>query len=227
LLTELDRRRFLSRGFAALGATWATSHWPAVVAAAQHAHKAAVSPIPEKFAFFTLAEAKEVEALCSTIIPSDTTPGAREAGVVYFIDRALVTFSTDDQKIYRQGLPEIHKRVEEMFPAVKLFSAATAEQQEAVLESLDEVGAHSATQRPQRARYRASQIAQPLFEVLRGHAIAGFLIDPEAGRGGNRDGVGWKLIGREPAHSFQPPFGFYDKDYTGWQPAASKVSDKK
>ena len=46
----------------------------------------------------------------------------------------------------------------------------------------------------------------------------GFLIDPDSDKRGNRDGVGWKVIGREREHMFQPPFGYYDKDYPGWQP---------
>jgi hypothetical protein len=36
--------------------------------------------------------------------------------------------------------------------------------------------------------------------------------------GGNRDGVGWKLIGFEDRHTFQPPFGYYDRDYPGFAP---------
>jgi hypothetical protein len=51
---------------------------------------------------------------------------------------------------------------------------------------------------------------------VRVHTIVAFLVDPDSG--GNRDGVGWKVIGREPEHIFQPPFGYYDKDYAGWQP---------
>jgi len=227
LITELDRRQFLSRGLAAVGATWTAAHWPAVLSAAEHAHKAAASPETQKFEFFTPAEAREIEALSSCIIPSDGTPGAREAGVVYFIDRALVTFSVDDQKTYREGLPELQKRVTELFPGASLFSAATPDQQEAVLESLDEAGAKASPQRPQRLRYRRSAAAQPLFEVLRVHTIAGFLIDPEVGRKGNRDGLGWAVIGREPGHGFQPPFGFYDKNYPGWQAAPAALSVKK
>ncbi len=233
MITELDRRKFLARGIAALGTTWTAAHWPAVVAAADHAHKAALFPENQKWEFFTAAEAKEVEALAACIIPSDGTPGAREAGVVYFIDRALMTFAVDDQKTYREGLPAIHNRVAELFPGVKSFSAATPEQQEAVLESLDEPGAKAAAQRPQRARYRKSETAQPLFEVLRGHTIAGFLIDPDSDRKGNRGGVGWAVIGRDPGHSFQPPFSAVDKDYPGWKPApatsaaAAKGGDKQ
>lgn len=226
MLTELDRRRFLARGLSALGATWSAAHWPALLSAADHAHKAARSPAPEAWEFFTPEEAREVEAIASAILPSDGTPGAREAGVVYFMDRALVTFAVEDQKTYRQGLPEIQKRVKELFPEAASFSQATPEQQEAVLESLDETGAKSPPRRP-RGSFRAGSAGQPLFELLRAHTLAGFLIDPDSDRKGNRGGVGWTVIGRLPDHSFQPPFGAYDKDYPGWQPARSQEADKK
>src|SRR5258706_6968271 len=226
LISELDRRKFLSRGIAALGATWTAAHWPAVVAAAKHAHRLALFPENQKWEFFTPAEAKEVEALASCIIPSDGTPGAREAGVVYFIDRALVTFAADNQKTYRQGLPEIQKRLHELFPETSLFSTATSEQQETVLASLDEAGTKNPPRRP-RGNFRPSSAAQPLFEVVRVHTIAGFLIDPETDRKGNRGGVGWAVIGREPGHSFQPPFSAIDKGYPGWQPAASVTAFSK
>ena len=163
LITELDRRKFLSHGIAALGATWTAAHWPAVVAAAEHAHHIALFPKDQKWEFFTPAEAREVEALASCIIPSDGTPGAREAGVVYFIDRALVTFAISEQKTYREGLPEIQKRVHELFPEATSFSAATSEQQEAVLASLDEAGAKNAPRRP-RGNFRPSSTAQPLLK---------------------------------------------------------------
>jgi gluconate 2-dehydrogenase gamma chain len=221
LINEFDRRRFLTRSFAALGASWASTHWTAVVSAAEHAHKAAAARFPEKFEYFTPAEAQEVEALASCIIPSNGTPGAREAGVVYFIDRALVTFAADDQKTYRSGLPEMQKRVAELYPGVKSFSAASAEQQQAVMESLDEAGSQTASRRP----FRASAASQSLFETLRAHTIVGFLIDPESDRRGNRGGVGWAVIGRDPAHSFQAPFSEIDKNYPGWQP--DKDSDKQ
>jgi gluconate 2-dehydrogenase gamma chain len=224
LITELDRRQFLSRTLAAAGATWATAHWPAVVQAAEHAHKAAASPEAQKLEFLTAAEGKEVEAIAACIIPSDGTPGAREAGVVYFIDRALLTFSADQQKVYREGIPEIHKRLRQLFPAATLFSSATPEQQAAVLESLDEAGSKSAPRRP-RANFIAGSATQ-FFETIRAHTLAGFLIDPDSDRRGNRGGVGWTVIGRLPEHGFQPPFGYYDRDYAGWQPASAKGSAK-
>jgi len=211
---------------AAVGATWTVANWPAVLAAAEHAHKAAGAPDSQKFEFLTAAEAKEVEAISACIIPSDGTPGAREAGVVFFIDRALVTFAFDERKTYREGLPGIQKRLIELFPAATIFSAATPEQQEAVLESLDETGSKNPPRRP-RANFMPGSAAQPLFEVIRAHTLAGFLIDPESDRKGNRGGVGWTVIGRLPEHGFQPPFGYYDKGYAGWQPASAVKESAK
>jgi hypothetical protein len=101
-----------------------------------------------------------------------------------------------------------------MFPSVPIFSGLTTEQQDAVLHSFDEN-----TPTTRRA-FRARPGAQNFFETLRQHTIAGFLIDPDYG--GNHDGVGWKVIGREREHKFQPPFGYYDKDYPGWHPMAKE-----
>ena len=84
---ELDRREFLFRAGTGLSAAWLSANWPALLAAADHARHAAQSRTPAKLEFFTLEEAVEVDAITARIIPADDTPGAREAGVVYFIDR--------------------------------------------------------------------------------------------------------------------------------------------
>jgi hypothetical protein len=212
MINELSRRNFLSRAGGAVSAVWLSTHWPAIVSASEHAHQAAKSAAPAKFQFFTPEQATEIDAIAARIIPSDETPGAREAGVVYFIDRALVTFAVDDQKTYREGLPGLQARVRELFPNVEKFSGATPEQQDQVLQSFD---AHSGAEG---RLYRPNASAAPFFETVRVHTLIGFLIDPDSGRAGNRDGIGWKLIGRDRDHMFQPPFGFYDKDYAGWQP---------
>lgn len=46
------------------------------------------------------------------------------------------------------------------------------------------------------------------FGLLRTFTLIGFLSDPADG--GNRDKVGWKLIGFEDKFYYQPPFGYYD-----------------
>jgi len=215
---SVSRRQFLSRGISGLSAVWVSAHLPALVAAAGHARRAANSPAPPKFEFFTPEQAAEIDAITARIIPTDDTPGAREAGVVYFIDRGLTTFGTDDQKTYREGLPEMQARVAEMFPGTAKFSSLTAEQQDEVLRSFDQNAASA------RRPFRARPGAQNFFETLRQHTIAGFLIDPDYG--GNHDGVGWKVIGREREHMFQAPFGYYDKDYPGWQPMEKEAGKK-
>lgn len=220
---SLSRRHFLSRGVSGLSAAWASAHWPALLAAAAHAHQAAKAVAPAKFEFFTVDVAKEIDAITSRIIPTDDTPGAHEAGVVYFIDRGLTTFSVDDQKTYREGLPALQSRVAEMFQGKSKFSELTPEQQDEVLRSFDERNAQG-----RQRRLRTSAGAQNFFEILRQHTIAGFLIDPDYG--GNRDAAGWKVIGREREHMFQPPFGYYDKDYPGWEVAMKaevKEAEKK
>ena len=205
----LSRRRFLLGSVTGISATLAAAHWPAALAAADHARAAVRAGGRPNFEFFTVEQAAEIDAIAARIIPTDDTPGAREAGVVYFIDRALKTFASDSQKSYIEGLPDLQAKVREMFPGVEKFSAAAPEQQDEVLRSFDE-----------------NSNAKNFFETLRHHTIAGFLIDRDSHNCGNRDGVGWTVIGRDRKHMFQPPFGYYDKDYPGWQ-AAPKDAEKK
>ena len=216
----LSRRQFLINSVSAASATWVGTQWPAAVAAVEYARHVARSGTPPKFEFFTPEQAAEIDAMAARIIPTDGTPGAREAGVIYFIDRALKTFASEDQGTYLEGLPKLQDRVHELFPGVDKFSAATPEQQDQVLTSLDEHTASLA------APFRPRPGVRNFFEIVRQHTLAGFLIDPGSDRGGNRDGVGWKVIGREREHTFHPPFGYYDKDYEGWQPTAGETGKK-
>jgi gluconate 2-dehydrogenase gamma chain len=137
-----------------------------VLEALQHAHDAAESG-DRKLQYLDAQAAAEIETLAAQIIPSDDGPGAKEAGVIYFIDRALATFDQDQREVYQSGL-----------------AAARATGSIASVE-------HTA-----------------FFEALRKHVITGLLASPAWG--GNRDKVGWKLIGFEDAGVFHPPFGYYD-----------------
>lgn len=222
MLFDTSRRQFLAQGVAGLSAAWVSTHWPALLSAAEHARQQAQSATPRKFEFFTPEEAVEVDAISSRIIPTTYTPGAHEAGVVFFIDRALATFAADNQKLYRDGLLEIQGKVRELFPTIEKFSAATPEQQDQILQALDSQPAAGG-----RRGMRNRAPSQPFFETIRVHTVMGFLIDPGSDKRGNRDAVGWKVIGRDPGHMFQPPFGFYDKDYPGWQQNPSETDKSK
>jgi gluconate 2-dehydrogenase gamma chain len=184
------RRQFLIRSVAGLSSTWLALHWPAVLAAQDHAHRAAESPVPVPLQFLSAEQAAEIEAATAQIIPTDDTPGAREAQVIHFVDRALMTFDRDKQSFYTQGLRDLQSKTQELFPGPKRFSELTSAQQVQVLEAIEKTD---------------------FFELLRLHTIMGFLASPEYG--GNYNQVGWKVIGFEDRHVFSPPFGYYDAEY--------------
>ncbi len=192
---ELDRRRFLSTGLWRVSASWIAVHWPAVMAAAEHAAHARQAVAPPKPEVLTADQAAEVDAVASRIIPSDDSPGAHEAGAIYFIDRALATFASGSRDDYQQGLRALEAKTREIFSHLEKFSQAAPDQQDIVLKAME---------------------AQPFFELIRTHTIMGFLADPM--RSGNHDEIGWKLIGFDSSPDFAPPFGYYDRDYPGWQP---------
>ena len=56
----------------------------------------------------------------------------------------------------------------------------------------------------------------PFFTTVRDHTVTGMFASPK--HGGNYNKAGWKMIGFEDTLNFKPPFGYYDKDYAGWQP---------
>jgi hypothetical protein len=218
MISDLSRRSFLLRAGGGASAILLSAHLPAILVAAGHARQAAQSSAPPKFLFFSPEQSKEIDAITSRIIPTDDLPGAHEAGVVYFIDHALMSFAVDDQKTYRDGLVDLQARVHETIPGVANFSDATPAQQDEILHTFDD---HSnARSRP----FRPRAAAKSFFDTLRTHTILAFLIDPDS-TGGN--GVGWTVIGRERDHMFKPPFGYYDKDYPGWQPNPSSADKGK
>jgi gluconate 2-dehydrogenase gamma chain len=135
------------------------------------------------------AAARDVEAIASRILPSDDGPGAREAGVIWFIDRALATFDSDKRDDYRKGMAQFQAAREKMFPTSTSIGDLTAEQQIALLRSLE---------------------STPFFELVRTHTVLGFLSNPTYG--GNRGQVGWRHIQFEHRMVWTPPFGEYDRE---------------
>lgn len=158
--------------------------------------QAHVSPPPagdQTISFLSPAEAADVEAVAAQIVPTDDTPGAREAGAVYFIDRALSSFFAQLAVDYRAQLAAFQAGYRERYPASPSFASLTSEQQIAYLEGVDQT---------------------PFFNTTRLLTLLGMFSLPAYG--GNRDAIGWKLLGFEDHHVFQPPFGYYDRDYPGF-----------
>jgi gluconate 2-dehydrogenase gamma chain len=158
-----------------------------VAAAQEHAHAAVQSSAPPKFQTLDPETAAELDAITAQIIPSTGGPGAREAGVVFFIDRALSTFDAHLHDAYRAGMVEVQKKREALFPGSQSVAALPADRQLQLIHAIE---------------------ATDFFELLRTHTLYGFLGNPSYG--GNRDRSGWKLIGFEDRMAWQPPFGYYD-----------------
>lgn len=187
---DKSRRIFLIKSLTGISSAWLALRLPEIVAAQEHAHRAIQSATPLKFEFLSPEQAVEVEAVASQIIPTDDSPGAREARVIYFIDRALTTFDKDKQPVYVQGLKDLQERQKKMFRKSTKFSDLSSEQQIKVLKAFEK---------------------NAFFETVRTHTIMGFFADPSYG--GNYDKIGWKLIGFEDEFYFKPPFGYYDREY--------------
>ncbi len=172
-----SRRNFLVSSFGASGAAWLTANWPAQVAAAEKAQGLGA------FTYFTREQAADVDAMAAQIYPSDATPGAKEAQVIYFIDLALVTFAQDKQDIYAKGLAELSAKT-----GGRRFASLSSSEQIATLTSIE---------------------ATPFFKTVRDHTIMGMFSAPQ--HGGNYKKIGWTQIGFDDSLNFRAPFGAYDK----------------
>src|SRR5579862_99034 len=66
-----SRRQFVIRSLSGIGSAWLTLHWPAILAARDHAHAAAQTGAQVAFQFLSPEQAIEIEAASAQIIPSD------------------------------------------------------------------------------------------------------------------------------------------------------------
>jgi hypothetical protein len=166
MATSKSRRGFLADSVAGLGSVWLAAHWPAILEAEEYAQR---------------------DAMASQIFPATDTPGAHEAHIINFIDRALVTFARDRRPVYIQGLKDLQSKTKELFPTASKFSALTSAQQIQLLTAIEKT---------------------PFFLTVREHTLTGMFASPK--HGGNFNKAGWKLIGFEDTLNFKPPFGYYD-----------------
>ncbi len=195
----LSRRSLLQAIAATIAASATPIGWAEAAAAVEQAHAVVPTGAAPTISFLTSAEAADVEAVAAQIVPSDDVPGAREAGAVYFIDRALATFFSQLAGDFRAQLASFQTGYRARYPTATSFASLTSDQQIEHLKSIDETA---------------------FFNTTRLLTLLGLLSLPAYG--GNRDGIGWTLIGFEDHHIFQPPFGYYDRDYPGFDPSKSK-----
>lgn len=97
---SLNRREAIKRAAILLGGVLTT---PGAFHILQE--KKSSYPLDWSPAFFTTEQAQLVTALAETIIPSDSTPGAREAGVPAFIEDMVSKVYTEEQRArFMKGL---------------------------------------------------------------------------------------------------------------------------
>jgi len=159
----------------------------------------------QAYTYFLPAEAAFVEVAVSRLIPADHLgPGAKEAGVAYYIDQQLSGAWGTMAKNYRQGpwaegtpeqgyqSPLIPQEVYRLGISDanahcvathgKSFNELSEDKQDEVLKGLE------------RGEIKLSNVpGRMFFEMLYANTVEGFLADPAYG--GNRDKVGWKLVG--------------------------------
>jgi gluconate 2-dehydrogenase gamma chain len=194
----------------------------AVATPAQAAEPAYLAP---RLAYLTADEIAFVDAAVARIIPKDDLgPGAREAGVTDFIDRQLAgqygraetwymqgpwrqgveeqgyQLKLTPAELYRTAIRAIDARVRKDHGG-KSFAQLDPQAQDQILDAIDK----DELKLPEAH-------ARTFFEMLVRNTTEGFLADPMYG--GNRDFIGWKLIGFPgPRYNYLAEIEQYGKRY--------------
>ncbi len=183
----LSRRTFLGSVGGVVRSSAIVLTMPMLLAACNRAEQARLGG--EKFQTLAEEEAEELEAIAARIIPTTDTPGAKEAGVIYFMDNVLGDKREQELSLLLKGLIELKANVALTFGVAYFHQLEEAQQDQALIEIEGTV----------------------FFDTIRYLTIAGMFSLPEYG--GNRDYVGYDLIQFDNQHVWQPPFGYYDADY--------------
>ncbi len=186
---ELTRRFFLQGSGSIAGSTLLKAGVPAFVALSQSACSA--RDASAAFETLSVGEGRELEAIAARILPTTDTPGAREAGAIWFMDKAYGSVYAEYLAADRALLADFQSGVADAHPGAENFSDLDEADQDAYLTS------HQDTE---------------FFDNIRFMTLAG--VFGIATWGGNRNDIGWKLVGMDgPPHAWTPPFGYYDAEY--------------
>ncbi len=184
---DLSRRGFLQSVGAISGASFLRIGAPALASIAQAACSA--KEISAPLALLGKAEAADFAAIAARIIPTTETPGATEAGVIYFFDRAFAEESSGSLEEARDGLAILNGTLRNG----TRFADLDATKQDAVLGTIEN---------------------SAFFNLMRVMTIFGFFA--MSSYGGNKDNIAWDLIGFEGHHrAWEYPFGYYDAEVHG------------
>ena len=132
--------------------------------------------------FFTDEEASLAESIIACLIPADDFPGAKEAGVIHFLDRQLVGYHRRFQNLYRNGLANTRKSCLQQFG--KCFNDLADEQKILFLKSLED---NMVPGEPWK-----DMASSDFFNLILDHTMQGFYGSPR--HGGNKDYVSYRML---------------------------------
>lgn len=151
---------------------------------------AAATPVDAPYEYLNAEQVRLLDAVTAQLVPTDDTPGAREAHVVRFIDHALATFLKGRQEAFAGALKSLEAFATEWGTGGVPFLQRLAGDQIAILTDFEKK-------------------TPRVFFQIRNMTMTGMFSHPV--HGGNYGRVGWKLIGYEDRYSWVPPFGYYDR----------------
>jgi|SRR6185503_13420854 gluconate 2-dehydrogenase gamma chain len=148
----------------------------------------------QTFHVLTQDEAETLELIAERIFPKTDTPGAVEIGAINYIDSALAGDYAPLVPLYRQGLRAVHRHARARFG--RTFRSLTDEFKDDVL-----------------AAFESGSVAEfkdaaEFFETARCHVLEGIFCEPQYG--GNKDMMGWRLVGF-PGQQFGYPDAYVNK----------------
>jgi gluconate 2-dehydrogenase gamma chain len=169
------------------------------------------SPVAHAWHFFDGNEGRTAEAAVARLIPADDAgPGAREAGVAVFIDLQLAGAWGAGDHLYRQapflaGTPQQGYQL--AFTPAEMFRLGLAKLDEAARKAHGAAFADLAPEQQDALLAQAEQgkldfgalPSAAFFGALLDATMEGFFSDPIYG--GNRDKIGWKLVGFPGVHA--------------------------
>ena len=228
------RRIFLKQVAAAVGAAPLAAAAAGLEATPTSGSDASDSaPLPTAWLFFNAEEAKTADAAVARLIPADESgPGAREAGVVVFLDRQLAGAWGNGDHFYRKGPfgPSTPQQGYQLaFTPAEMFRLGFAKLDESARKLRGASFADLAIEQQGELLAQAEQgkldfgalPSATFFASLVDATMEGFFSDPI--HGGNRGKVGWKLVGFPGVHASYA--NDIERHNVAWNRAPASIAD--
>lgn len=168
-MTNLNRREFLKTTSLAVGSLLLIP-------------QCSIKSLPV-YRFFTNEEGKCIIALCEQIIPRDESPGATDAGVIFYIDRQLSGVFHYYQDTYRTGITQLQEYCHSKYS--KKFEDLDGKVQIGLMKAME-------SNKIGKDEWPPEGQASKFFNLVLNHTMQGFYGSPI--HGGNKDYVSFRML---------------------------------